>query len=141
MQGDEAGHTSDMADTALSFAMSYAAGLKPLFVPMGLGPRHTRVSIEGGACHVNMGWAFRATIPLSSVRGAEPDVGRVSGWGAHGWDGTWLVNGSSNGLVRIEIEPAARGWMSGIPVRVKVLRLSLEEPEAFLGALRDARSV
>lgn len=121
--------------------MSYDAGLKPLFVPLGLGPRHTHISIEGAALHVRMGWGFRATIPLSSVRGAEPDVGRVSGWGAHGWNGTWLVNGSSNGLVRVEIDPPARGSVSGIPVRLKVLRLSLQEPEAFLTALQGARSV
>jgi hypothetical protein len=130
-----------MADSGSSFAISYDAGLKPLFVPMGLGPRHAQVSIEAGNLHVKMGWGFRATIPLSSVRGAEPDVGRVSGWGAHGWNGTWLVNGSSNGLVRVEIDPPARGWVSGIPLRLRVLRLSLEEPEAFLTALRDARSV
>jgi hypothetical protein len=129
-----------MADCAVSFAMSYDAGLKPLFVPMGLGPRRTRVSIAAEALNVRMGWGFRASIPLSSVRGAELDVGRVTGWGAHGWNGTWLVNGSSNGLVRIEIEPPARGWVSGIPVRLRVLRLSLEEPGAFLRALGDARS-
>ncbi len=122
------------------FAMSFDAGLKPLFVPMGLGPRHTRVTIDDGALRVRLGWGFRASIPLSSVRGAEPDVGRVSGWGAHGWNGVWLVNGSSSGMVRVEIDPPARGWVSGIPLRLRALRLSLEEPEAFLSALRDARS-
>jgi hypothetical protein len=120
--------------------MSFDDRLKSLFVPMGLGPRRTQVSIEGGALRVRMGWGFRASIPLSSVRAAEPDVGRVTGWGAHGRNGTWLVNGSSDGLVRMEIDPPARGWVSGIPVRLRVLRLSLEEPEAFLRALRDARS-
>ena len=124
----------------MNFAMSYDERLRPLFVPMGLGPRHAQISIDGEILRVRMGWGFRATMALSSVRGAEPDVGRVSGWGAHGWNGVWLVNGSSQGLVRLEIEPAARGWVSGIPVRLRVLRLSLEEPDAFLRALRDARA-
>jgi hypothetical protein len=46
-----------------------------------------------------------------------PDNEAVTAWGVHGWRGSWLVNGSSSGLVRFEIEPAVRALIMGIPVR------------------------
>jgi hypothetical protein len=121
------------------FAMSYTSGLLPLFVPMGLGPRRTHVRVNAGELTVRMGWAFRAKVPLEAVRSAGLDSSRVTGWGVHGRGGTWLVNGSSAGMVRVEIEPPARARMCGFGVRLLALRLSLQEPEQFLGALGDAR--
>lgn len=120
------------------FQISVDARFKPLFVPMGLGPRHARVTLDAQTLRVRLGWAFRATVPLASVRSAAPDADRVTGWGAHGWGGIWLVNGSSNGLVRVEIEPPVRAWVSGFPVQLRALRVSLQEPDAFVSALREA---
>lgn len=57
------------------------------------------------------------------------------GWGAHGWRGRWLVNGSSKGIVVLEIDPVARGRVLGFPVRVRDLALSLEDPEGLCEAL------
>ena len=121
------------------FGMRFARIFLPLFVPLGMGPRRTRITVDGGALRVRMGWEFRATIPGAAVRSADRDHARVLGWGVHGWRGVWLVNGSSRGLVRMDIDPPARAWVIGFPVRLRTLRLSLEEPDAFLAALRSAR--
>ena len=76
-------------------------------------------------------------MPRASVVAALPDHGRIGGIGAHGWRGTWLVNTTSKGLVRIELDPPARATVCGVPVTVRVLRVSLAEPDAFLAALRS----
>ena len=47
----------------------------------------------------------------------------------------WLVNGSSSGIVRIEIEPPARARVIGFRIRLQALRVALEDPTAFRAAL------
>jgi hypothetical protein len=50
-----------------------------------------------------------------------------------------MVNGSSAGLVRLQIEPEVRAWVIGIPVRLQTLRLSLVAPQELTPMLRDQR--
>jgi hypothetical protein len=64
-----------------------------------------------------------------------PDNEAVTAWGVHGWRGSWLVNGSSSGLVRFEIEPAVRALIMGIPVRLTTLRLSVTSPSELIDEL------
>ena len=54
----------------------------------------------------------------------------------HGWNGRWLVNGSSHGIVRIDLDPAQRAWVVGLPVSLRTLRVSVEDPDALIAALR-----
>jgi len=84
---------------------------------------------------VALGWGFRATFPLASVTDASPYVGRVMGWGAHGWRGEWLVNGSSHGVVAISISPHARGYVVGVPVKLRRLLVSVTEPDQLIAQL------
>jgi hypothetical protein len=46
-----------------------------------------------------------------------------------------LVNGSSSGLVRITFDPPAHGHTAGVPVTVRVLRVSVDDPDALVQAL------
>jgi len=124
--------------TISDFPLRYESWFTPLAVPFGTGPRRAGIRISDGKVSVRMGWAFRAEIPLGSIRTAGHDHGGVSGWGVHGFGGRWLVNGSSRGLVRLELEPAVPARAVLLPVRLRELRLSLEDPEAFLAALRAA---
>ena len=57
------------------------------------------------------------------------------GWGVHGWRGEWLVNGSSSGLVRIELDPPVRARMLIVRVTVRVLRVAVEDPAGLVAAL------
>jgi hypothetical protein len=126
-----------MASTQ-EFPIRYGV-LRYLLVVLGAGPGVSGVTIDEDTLRVRMGWVFRAQVPLSSIRGARPDHQMVGGIGAHGWRGNWLVNGSMKGIVRIEIDPPAKAKVMGIPQRLKVLRVSVEEPDQLMAALSGSR--
>jgi hypothetical protein len=121
------------------FAIDYSPGLLPMFRLVGMGPARSGVWVGQDSVRVRMGWGFRAEFPRASVRAIRPDTGAVTGWGVHGWRGRWLVNGSSSGLVRLEIEPGVQAWVTGVPVRLRTLRLSLAAPGALTSLLAYAR--
>lgn len=116
------------------FAIRYGA-LRALLSALGLGPRHSGLALDRERLRVRMGWAFSATVARSQVRSARPSEGLVGGIGVHGWGGRWLVNGAASGLVTLEIEPPARAWVTGVPVKLRSLRVSVEDPDALLRAL------
>jgi len=105
---------------------------------LGIVPECCRVEVDDAEVRVRMSWAFHLDAPRARVRGVERDNGPVYGWGAHGWRGQWLVNGSSSGLVRIEFDPPVRAHTAGIPVHVRVLRVSADDPDGLIAALRGA---
>ncbi len=83
-----------------------------------------------------MGWAFRADVPLTSVVAVRLYTGLVTGIGVHGWRRRWLVNGAASGLVDVDIDPPARAYVLGVPVRLRTLRVSVVSPEELIAALR-----
>jgi hypothetical protein len=117
-----------------TFPIRYGV-FRPFLTVVGAGPAFSRVAIEGDHLRVRMGWTFRADVPLSSVRGAKNFSGLAGGIGVHGWRGTWLVNGGIRGIVEIAIDPPARARVFGIPVRLKVLQVSVQSPEELITAL------
>jgi hypothetical protein len=124
-----------------SFEFSYAPQLRALFTVLGIGPRWSRVEVDAENVRVRMGWAFATTIPRSSIALIETDDRLVTGWGVHGWGGRWLVNGSSDGLVRLDIRPPARAFVIGAPLKLHTLRLSMTDPHGLIWAIdhRQAR--
>jgi hypothetical protein len=122
----------------MELELSFSRPMRVLMTAILAGPRQCRVSLESDRLRVTMGpggWAFAANMPRSSIVGVERRSGRVWAWGAHGWRGRWLVNGSSRGLVRITIDPAARARCLLFPIKLRELTLSLEDPDALLAAL------
>lgn len=116
------------------FPVRFTGANKALAV-LGMTSRNSFVEVADDAVEVAMGWAFRVRFDRSAIRAAALDHDRVLGWGVHGWRGRWLVNGSSSGLVRIELDPEARARMLGIGVRVAVLRVSVVDPDGLVEAL------
>jgi hypothetical protein len=111
------------------------AGLLSVLLVRGAGVELTPTELD-----VHLGWTFRVQVPRTAIRSARPDDSRVLGWGAHtSFRGRWLVNTSSRGLVRLTIDPPARGHCTGVPVTVRDLRISLADPEAFLTELGAPR--
>jgi hypothetical protein len=110
-------------------------GANRLMSVLGIVPARCSVELDEGQLHVRFSWAFRLHVPLADVRGAGPYAGPVWGWGAHGWRGTWLVNGSSSGIVRVGFDPPGRGVVAGWPVRVRELRVSVDDPDGLIAAL------
>ncbi|MFM8999740.1 MAG: hypothetical protein ACKOKE_06760 [Actinomycetota bacterium] len=95
----------------------------------------SRVVLEERDLDVRMGWGFALRVPRAAVRTAAPDHRPLLDRGVHGWFGRWNVAASSRGLVRIEFASPVAARVGPVPVRVRTLRVSLEEPEAFLLAL------
>ena len=103
---------------------------------LGIRPANSYVEIEDEELIVRMGWAYRAAIPLSAIKSAAvaPDVTKLT-TGAHGFRGRWLVNADSKGIVKVEVDPPARAWTLIIPVRLKELQVSMEDPDGLVLAL------
>lgn len=115
--------------------ISYAKWMVPLSVPFRVGPKHSKVEVRDGALHVAMGWGFSAEIPLASIKEARRWEGRVISWGVHGFRGRWLVNGSSDGVVAITIDPPVKAKVVGFPVTLRELRVSVTDPDALIAAV------
>jgi len=118
------------------FDISYAAWVRPLLTVLGAGPAFSSVVVGEHEVRVRMGWAFRAEFPRTAISGGAADTRAVLGWGVHGWGGRWLVNGSASGVVAVRLDPAQPARVLGVvPVRLRELRVSLTDPDAFLRAI------
>ncbi len=117
------------------FAIRYDRWFRWMSVIGGLVPRWSRVAIDGDRVMVRMSYAFSSEFPVSAVRSVRPWTGLVWGWGVHGWRGRWLVNGSSHGIVVVELDPPARARVLGFSIRVRELAISVEDPVGFASAL------
>jgi hypothetical protein len=105
--------------------------------PLLLGARHATVRLTADTLLVRMGWAFRAEIPRSSIRRAARH--RDASWaiGVHS-DlrlTSWLVNGSRQGIVFLDLDPPAKGRSGPFPITIRRLGLGLDDPDGFLRAL------
>ena len=114
--------------------LRYERWFLPSSVPLGLGPERSEVRVEAGKLHATMGWAFDAHIPLTSISSAEATDARVFAWGVHYSCGRGLVNGSGKGLVALTIEPPAQAklWIKSVPLRL--LWVSVTDPDALIAA-------
>ena len=114
--------------------LRYEGWFLPFSVPLGLGPKRSEVRIEDGTLHVRFGWGFRTEIPLTSIKDAKPNNDRVYAWGAHGWRGRWLVSGSSEDIAELTIDPPARAYVMGAPIKLQTLYVSVTDPQALIAA-------
>ena len=97
--------------------------------------RHSRVEVTDTAVVVQLGLAWRVTIPRTSIVAARREARTTLSAGAHGWRGRWLVNTVGRNLVNLTIDPAVTARLLGVPVTVRDLAISLEDPAAFLAEL------
>lgn len=118
-----------------AFAFSYGV-FRPLLSVLGLGPTFSRIEVGTERLAVRMGWAFATDVPRSAIREVAPTRGPVGGIGVHGWRGRWLVNGSTEGLVKIDLDTGQRARVMGLPVALTALTLSVDNPDEFVAALR-----
>ena len=123
----------------ISFAFHYG-WFRPLLVVMGMGPGFAGVGVGPNGISVRMGWAFRSQIPREAIRGLYSDRDMRGGIGVHGWRGRWLVNGAVTGIVTIEVDPPVRAWVVGFPIRLRMLHISVEDPERLVAAVGGAPS-
>ena len=110
-------------------------GASRLMAVAGMVPSRCSVDVTDDHVQVRMGMWFELEAPRLTVAGATHDTDRVLGWGVHGWRDGWLVNGSSEGIVRVTFAPTQRAWMGPVPLRVRVLRVSVDDPDGLIAAL------
>jgi hypothetical protein len=115
-------------------------GANALMGLAGMTPSRCYVDVDEHHFRVRMGMWFELDTERTVVHGADLDHGRVMSWGVHGWRGRWLVNGSSSGIVRVTFEPSVRAWMGPVPLRVRILRVSVDDPDGLVAALVPVRT-
>ena len=119
------------------FPIRFSSANGILFRGLLIPPSSAWVDLDDETIHVRMGWAFSARIPRRLVAGArpgKPPTLRLTA-GAHGWRGRWLVNGAADGIVTLDLAEPVRAFVSGFPIRLKELSVSLEDVEGFLAAV------
>lgn len=111
-------------------------GANKAMAVLGMTKGTCYVDVDADEVRMRMSWAFRVTIPRSNVASVGPFDGRIMAWGAHGWRGRWLVNGSSRNVVEINIEPTVRAWTVIFPIRrLRMLRVSVEDRDGLIALL------
>ena len=101
-----------------------------------LPPSAAYVEVNGDGVEVRMGWAFRASFPNRAVAMVTETDSRPLSRGVHGFSGRWLVNGSGEGILTIDLAPPQRGYVMGFPIRLRQLMVSVENPAALAQALK-----
>ncbi len=119
----------------MEFQISFEQWYRWLAVPLGLGPKRALLRIDDNTLHVRMGWAFKADIPLTSITDARRGGHRfVDGVGVHGARGEWLVNGSSNNIVELAIDPPVQAHAPLRQTELRTLRISVSNPDSLIAA-------
>ena len=121
------------------FAIRFDSWYRVLSGVLFLPPSSCFVEIQGEEVHAQMGWAFRTSFPRLAVASISRLKSRPMSRGVHGLSGRWLVNGSGEGIVVIDLQPAQRAHVLGIPVRLRQLMVSLEDPEGLQPRLARCR--
>ena len=119
----------------IRFDRWYAVLSSALFLP----PASSYVEVSGNEVLVRMSWAFRARFPRSAVGSVREMESRPLSRGVHGFAGRWLVNGSGEGLLTIDLAIPQRGYVMGFPVSLRQLMVSVEEPALLAAALVPTR--
>jgi hypothetical protein len=117
------------------YPIRFDAAYRVLSTALFLMPSDSFVEIEGDEVRIRMAWGFRARFPRSAVRSATEHRKKPLSRGVHGFAGRWLVNGSGEGIVNIALEPRQRGYVTGLPVRLRNVLVSVEDPAGLITAL------
>jgi hypothetical protein len=135
--------SSDPAGEPEWFAISYK-DMGPISTwadtLLGGGPAGGRIEVGAGELRLRMA-DFKVDVPRASVRRAARSSHQARGTiGVHAKGGSWLANGSADGLVEIGINPPCRTErsLSTLFRRMKVTELivSLVDPDGFIAAVQ-----
>jgi hypothetical protein len=131
------------AGEAGRFAISYQ-GMGPIFTwtdtLLGGGPAGGRIEVDAAGLRLRMA-DFKVDVPRACVRRVARSAHKTRGTvGVHSsGGGSWLANGSADGLVEIEIDPPCHTErsLSTLLRRAKVTELivSLVDPDGFIDAV------
>jgi hypothetical protein len=118
------------------FTLRFGTYSGPLLRLVGLGPHRSGIAVGTTDVAIEMGWGFSGRAPTASITSARTLDDTVVSRGVHGWRSDWLVNGAGDGLVEVLYDPPMRARVVGVPVRVRRLRVSVDDPGGVVAALR-----
>ena len=122
-------------EATIRFPIAFEAWYRVLSTALGLPPSSAYVEVMGEQVDVRMGWVFRARFERSAVSSTSVwDTYPISR-GVHGFAGRWLVNGAGRGILKIDLAPPQRARVIGLPVRLRELLVSVEDPPGLAAAL------
>ena len=125
-----------MAVVTKRFPIRFGRANAVLMRVLGIGPKRSYVEIDGEAVRARMGWGFQADIPRATIVGVRPVPYVWWAFGVHfASRGRWIVNGSGHGVVALVLDPPARARTLVVPIRLRELWVSLEDPDGFRAAL------
>lgn len=104
------------------------------------GDAYLELGGEGETVTVRMGWAFQSSFSRSAVASVDRLSGSVVSRGVHGFAGRWLVNGSGDRIAVIKLAPTQRARVLGVPVRLRELLVSVDDPDALAERLQLGRA-
>ena len=139
----QAATSNEQAGKPGRFAISYD-GMDPISTwadtLMGGGPAGGRIEVDASQLRLRMA-DFKVDVPRASVRRVVRSSHLTRGTiGVHSRGGSWLANGSANGLVEIEIDPPCHTerCLSSFfrQARVSELIVSLVDPDGFIAAVQ-----
>jgi len=120
------------------FPIRFDAWYRVLSSALFLPPSSSYVEVNDVEVRVQMSWAFRSHFLKTAVASVAETNERPLSRGVHGFAGRWLVNGSGQGILAINLIPAQRGYVMGFPVRLKQLMVSVVEPAALAAELQSS---
>jgi len=120
-----------MRAMATRFPIRFDPWYRVLSTALLLPPSSAYVEVTDDHVEARMGWGFRTRFPLAAIAKTSVFEGKAISRGVHGWAGRWLVNGSGAGIVVLHLEPTQPARVMGIPVRLRELMVSVDEPEGF----------
>jgi hypothetical protein len=117
---------------ARRFPIAISPWLRPFLYLFGATRERAWLDVDRDSVEVQFSW-YRISIPRSSIVVAEP--GRWPFWGGIGWrtnlrDVIGLIGGLGP-AVRIEIDPPIPTRLVGIPVRLRELYVTVENPDGL----------
>jgi hypothetical protein len=128
-----------MSDGTTRFPIRFEGWYSVLSSALRLRPSDAYVEVRGDEVECRMGWAFRAGFPRSAVVRAARLDRKVFSRGVHGFGGRWLVNGAGAPIVAITLDPPQRARVVGLPLRLRELLVSVDDPEALAKLLTKGR--
>lgn len=117
------------------FPITYGITMRAFGGLLGLGPRKAWIDVDSNTVEIRMGWAFHAKFPRTAVKLAGLSDRRSFSLGVHGRNGSWLVNGTMSGLVRLDLDPEQRASVLGRDVRLTIVDVSVALPKKLLSAV------
>jgi hypothetical protein len=121
----------------MSYQIAISSFFKPVLLPMGATRESSFVELEESALHVRFGFLFDQRIALSEIQSAEPidwPVLAGIGWRTN-FRGTIGLIGTTKGVVRIRLKEPRRIFFLLMPLKLRDLCVSLEEPRRFADEL------